>query len=214
MVGQYSNSPILPHSLPAKSTQPAPSKLKPPLRVSVADTGHFRQCNPPDMSTICAISNPHSSAEPRHSQTDPLPSSGSSGSVWKSRPKGRPWVNAEGYQAAGRPGQAESQRRPSRCASGRDEMQNKSRRHACPNGDQSTPQPVGINPERQCGQASQRGDFDGDQSHRRPSPCGAFPYHRNMRPRGALPVAYWNVFSGCTVRRMATSLVPSKTSST
>ena len=25
---------------------------------------------------------------------------------------------------------------------------------------------------------------------------------------------YWNVFSGCTVRRMATSVVPSKTSST
>jgi hypothetical protein len=41
------------------------------------------------------------------------------------------------------------------------------------------------------------------------------PYwpHRGMAGHGAFTSFYWNVFSGCTVRRMATSGAPSQTSS-
>jgi hypothetical protein len=50
-------------------------------------------------------------------------------------------------------------------------MKEKSRRDAGPDRDQSAPQPVRVNPEREYGQTGQCGDFESGQSHRRSFPA-------------------------------------------
>jgi hypothetical protein len=72
--------------------------------------------------------------------------------------KQRKWVNRERRAKRNAVVNAEAFR--GGAPSGRDEMKNKSRRDASPDRDQTAPQPVRVNPEREYGQTGQRGDFE------------------------------------------------------